>query len=90
MNKEPKKTEAKKKTKPPINILVNPEVQKGVYSNVALIHHTKNEYIMDFLLQFGGEAQLVSRIILSPDHMKALQKAINQNIEKYENEYGKK
>lgn len=89
MNKQLKKVEEKKDQKQPINILVNPDVQKGVYSNVALIHHTKNEFIMDFLLQFGGEAQLVSRLIVSPDHMKALQKAINRNIEKYENEYSK-
>jgi len=88
MNKKIKKNGIKKGTKQPMNILINPEAQKGVYSNVTLIHHTKNEFIMDFLLQFGGEAQLVSRIILSPAHMILLQKAINQNIEKYKNEYG--
>ena len=88
MNKKIKKNGIRKETKQPMNILVNLEAQKGVYSNVALIHHTKNEFIMDFLLQLGGEAQLVSRVILSPVHMAALQKAINQNIEKYKNEYG--
>ena len=88
MNKKIKKNGIKKETKQPMNILINPEAQKGVYSNVALIHHTKNEFIMDFLLQFGGEAQLVSRIILSPAHMILLQKAINQNIANYKNEYG--
>ncbi len=89
MAKQLKKIESPKDAKQSIKLLVNPDVQKGIYSNVALIHHTKNEYIMDFLLQIGGEAQLVSRIILSPDHMKALRKAIDQNIEKYENEFNK-
>ena len=87
MNKEKNKVTQKSDTKQPVKILVQPEIQKGVYSNVALIHHTKNEFIVDFLLQFGGEAQLVSRVILSPPHMRALQDAINQNIKKYDEEY---
>jgi hypothetical protein len=86
MDKAEKNKSKKNDLNKPINILANPDVQKGVYTNVALIHHTKNEFIMDFLLQFGGEAQLVSRVILSPSHMKALQEAINQNIEKYNQE----
>ena len=88
MDKKIKKNGTRKETKQLMNILINPEAQKGVYSNVALIHHTKNEFIMDFLLQFCGEAQIFSRIILSPAHMTSLQNAINQNIEKYKNEYG--
>ena len=68
---------------PEINLLVNPEVNKGVYSNVAVVHHTANEFLIDFILQFGKEAQLVSRVILSPSHMESLKKAIESNLERY-------
>jgi len=77
----------------PLGIIMNPETQKGVYSNVAIIHHTENEFIIDFLMRLGYEGQLVSRVILSPDHMTALLKAISDNIEKFnakKNEKNKK
>lgn len=68
----------------PLPVITNPEIQKGIYSNVALIHHTENEFLIDFLMRFGYEAHLVSRIILSPEHIKALSKAITENIAKFE------
>lgn len=67
----------------PLGILANPEIQKGVYSNIAMIHHTENEFIIDFIMKFGYEGQLVSRVILSPEHIVALSKAITDNIEKF-------
>jgi hypothetical protein len=73
-----------------IPIITGPDVQKGRYSNVALIHHTENEFILDFLLQFAGEAQLVSRVILSPAHARALKKALEDNLKKYEATFSKK
>lgn len=66
-----------------IKYLGQSEILKAVYSNVALIQHTNNEFMIDFILKFGTVNQLVSRVILSPDHMKALSNAIIDNIEKY-------
>ena len=74
----------------PIRMLTNPDLQKGVYSNAALIHHTENEFIFDFILQFGGEAQLVSRIILSPAQLRLFKKALEENLDKYEQQFGEK
>lgn len=83
---EKKKNEALKVKKPeqkPIDILTTSDTQKGVYSNVALIHHTEQEFIIDFLLKIGADAQMVSRVILSPSHMNALSSAINENLMKF-------
>jgi uncharacterized protein DUF3467 len=66
-----------------VEITANLEVQKGVYSNFAIIQHAKNEFMIDFHLKFGSQSQLVSRVILSPNQMKALSKAILENIEKF-------
>jgi hypothetical protein len=70
-------------------IVGQPDVIRGVYSNIALIQHTQNEFILDFLLRLAGEAQLVSRIILSPQHAMALLNALGINVNKYEDNFGK-
>lgn len=71
------------------SITTQPDVLKGVYSNLALIRHSENEFILDFILKFDGEANLVSRIIVSPQHAFALKEALNKNIMKYESKFGK-
>jgi hypothetical protein len=72
------------------------ETRKGVYSNLAIISHQPDEFFIDFLLvdpqaqtPERGQAILVARVILSPQHMKRLHKAIGENIEKYERNFGK-
>jgi hypothetical protein len=70
-------------------ITASPDAAKGVYSNIALIQHTRNEFIIDFLLRLTGEAQLVSRVILSPQHVAALLKALALNKKKFEDMFGK-
>lgn len=92
MAKKNKKSDALKGQKPPapeFKVVAQPDVFKGVYSNVAVIQHTENEFIFDFLLKLGGDSQLVSRVILSPSHILALLDALKINIEKYESKFGK-
>jgi hypothetical protein len=67
-----------------LDIFVPPELTKGVYSNVALIRHTKNEFVMDFIFQIDGKGQLVSRVIMSPDHMRLFREAVEKNIKLFE------
>ena len=83
-------TTSQPESRKPINLLITPDIQKGVYSNVALIRHTQNEFIFDFILQFDGEAQLVSRVILSPAHTRAFKKALEDNLKKHEATFTKK
>jgi hypothetical protein len=61
----------------------------GSYSNVALVRHTKNEFVIDFILNISGQASLVSRVITSPEHIKRLKDALAENIKKYEENFGK-
>lgn len=77
---EPKTEEIKSE----VQVFATHEVQKGVYSNLALIHHTENEFIFDFIMKFGGDTQLVSRVIMSPKHMKSLIDAASVNYKKFE------
>jgi len=74
------KTEVMKK----IPFVIPPNTFKGVYSNFAIIYHSDTEFIIDFVLKFENQAELVSRVIMSPKQVKEFQKALNKNIESFE------
>ena len=71
-----------------IQIEVDDSVAKGVYSNVAIIFHSDNEFIMDFAFVHPPKAKVVSRIISSPSHAKSFLKALEQNVMQYEKQFG--
>jgi len=73
-----------------IDIKVDENVALGQYSNLAAIRHTKEEFIFDFAFVFpdGPKGKLVSRIILSPAHVKRFMVALESNIKKYEENFG--
>lgn len=61
-----------------------------IYSNIVRIGHTPYEFMMDFG-QFqpeGKRAFMDVRIVTSPQHAKALLKALRENIANYEEKYG--
>ncbi len=74
-----------------INVELNAEVAEGTYSNLAIITHSQAEFIVDFIRVMPGvpKANVKSRIILTPQHAKRLLAALNDNIEKYETQFGK-
>ncbi|RIH82952.1 hypothetical protein Mterra_02462 [Calidithermus terrae] len=68
---------------------IDKETAIGRYANLALLAHTKNEFFLDFAtLQPQGGAMVVSRIITSPQHAKALLRSLAENIAKYEESHG--
>jgi len=72
-----------------IKIKAKDEDLKGNYSNMMQILHTKEEFILDFFLTAPPEGMLASRIIMSPGHLKRMIKALQENIGKYEEKFGK-
>lgn len=72
----------------PMPINTNDEMSRGRYSNMMLVAHGPEEFIMDWLLQSPNGGHLVSRIIVTPGHMKRIVKALEENLEKYEMECG--
>ena len=72
-----------------LKLELDKETAKGTYANMALIVHSKDEFIIDFALNYPGRsAQVNSRIITSPQHAKALMKSLEKNIRRYEAQYG--
>jgi len=66
------------------------EVAPGAYSNLAVISHSKTEFIIDFAAMLPGLSgpEVVSRIIMNPEHAKRLLMALQDNIGKYEGQFG--
>jgi len=72
-----------------INLDIDREVAKGRYSNLAVISHTKNEFLIDFaLMQPHGPALVVARVLTSPRHAKAFLRSLAENIRRYEEAHG--
>ncbi len=72
-----------------IKIKAKDEELKGIYSNLMQILHTKEEFVLDFFLVTPPEGILASRIIMSPGHFKRMAKALQENVGKYEEKFGK-
>jgi len=64
------------------------EAMQGRYTNMAVINHTGREFVVDFFFTREGLNMLVSRVITSPAHAKALHRVLGNNIEGYEKKYG--
>jgi len=73
-----------------IDIKVDEAIAVGQYSNLAAIRHSKEEFIFDFAFIFpdGPMGKLVSRIILSPPHVKRFLEALEANVKRYEENFG--
>lgn len=65
---------------------VKPEVEGGIYSNIAAVVHSPNEFIFDFAIAVPGKdsAPVRARIITSPQHAKQFLMALQENIINYE------
>lgn len=74
---------------PQVQIKATDEKLKGEYSNAMQILHTKEEFVLDFLNIFPPTGTLNSRIILSPGHLKRMIRAMEENLKKYEEQFGK-
>lgn len=70
-----------------LEVSAEEKVARGVYSNLARITFTENEFILGFVLNIENEAHLVSRVILNPDHMEDLSNAIQQSLKEYKEEF---
>src|SRR5215831_18360220 len=78
-----------------IQIQIDAQQGTGVYSNLMMISHRKEEFILDFLFlqpqrapQGQAVATLRSRVITSPEHAKRILRALQENLRRYEESFG--
>lgn len=70
---------------------IRPEVAQGIYSNFAIISHSHSEFVVDFASTLPGmpKPTVASRIVLAPEHAVRLLHALQENVMRYENTFGK-
>ena len=73
-----------------LQIELTPDKAQGEYANFAIITHSSSEFIVDFARMLPGlqKAQVRSRVILAPEHAKRLLGALQENIMRYEHNFG--
>ena len=74
---------------PQINIELPADLD-AIYSNFAIISHSPSEIVIDFarLLPGAPKSKVLTRIILTPLNAKLLLRALQENLNKYEEKFG--
>ncbi|RMH50190.1 MAG: DUF3467 domain-containing protein [Zetaproteobacteria bacterium] len=71
-----------------VQIHLPPEVQRGVYANQTHVGHTREEFILDFILTTPPAGVVNARVILSPQHARRLLAVLQDGIHRYEQQFG--
>jgi hypothetical protein len=62
----------------------------GQYSNLVVVHHNAEEFTLNFIYMFPTvpHGKLVASLIVSPAHAKRLMRALQENLSRYEAQFG--
>jgi hypothetical protein len=87
---EPAKPQQANQPNQQVQIKADEKELLGQYANLAVIHHNGEEFTLNFIYVFPTVAQgkLVGSMILSPGHAKRLSRALQENIARYEAQFG--
>ena len=74
-----------------MNLNLDPQIASGSYANLAIISHSRSEFVIDFASTLPGMPgpKINNRVIMSPEHAKRLLNALMDNVGKYEAQFGK-
>lgn len=73
-----------------LEIQLDEDVAQGAYANLAVVNHNQSEFVIDFIFvqPQAPRAKVRSRVVLSPQHAKRFVLALEENIGRYENNFG--
>ena len=74
-----------------LNVELGDKEAEGIYSNFVVISHSLSEFVLDFARVLPGspKSKVYARVIMTPTNVRALLNALDQNIKKYEDQFGK-
>ncbi len=73
---------------PEIQVQIPPHLQGGAYANQMIVVHSREEFVLDFILATPPAAVVNARVIVSPAHAKRILQALAENIARYEAAFG--
>ncbi|HKW61105.1 MAG TPA: DUF3467 domain-containing protein [Candidatus Acidoferrum sp.] len=73
-----------------VQIKADEKELQGQYSNLVMIHHNLEEFTLNFIYVFpnGTQGKLLSSSIVSPGHAKRIWRALKENLDRYESQFG--
>ena len=73
-----------------ISVELRDEEAEGIYANMVMIANSATEIILDFarVMPRKTKARVLSRIIMTPMHAKLLRKTLDENLSKFEKQFG--
>jgi len=80
---------AEQPAKKEVKVSFPENLRGGVYSNSMVVTHTKEEFILDFMMITPPFGSVTARVVTSPAHMKRMVSALKLNLDKYESRFGK-
>ena len=82
--------EAPKPQQQQLQIKADEKELLGQYANMAVVHHNAEEFTLNFVYVFPSvpQGKLVASLILSPGHAKRLMRALQENVSRYEVQFG--
>lgn len=74
-----------------INVELGEKEAEGIYSNFVVIGHSLSEFVLDFARVLPGtpKSKIFARIVMTPPNVRALLAALEDNVRKYEAQFGK-
>ncbi len=72
----------------PIKINTVDEISRGRYSNMVIVSHSPDEFMLDWLLNSPNGPHLVARLILSPANVKRTIDILKISLQQYEKQFG--
>jgi len=76
---------------PQINMEIGEREAEGIYSNFVVISHSLSEFVLDFARVLPGtpKSKVFARLVMTPPNVRALLSALEANVKKYEEQFGK-
>ncbi len=73
-----------------INIELPEAIAEGIYSNLFLVSNSASEFVVDFARILPGppKGKVQARIVMTPGHAKSLVAILQENISRYERNFG--
>lgn len=75
---------------PQLPVELPDDVAQGTYSNLIFCTHSPSEFVLDFARALPGarKGRIYSRVVLTPQHAKALFELLQRNIGTFEETHG--
>lgn len=71
-----------------LDVKIGDEELKGRYANLVRVSHTREEFILDFINFVPPQGAVTARVMMSPGHVKRLVRALSENIQRYQSQFG--